>query len=106
MQELIQSLQKKHAERGYLLATLDMWAKVRAQGIDPDTVKSFGFDESKVEPKWRRAARMSAITGSPHPYLDSSKCPRYHNYVRLHDNTRTKLNPPVQVPRRGQGGQS
>lgn len=76
----------EHAqERAYLLAVLDLWAQAESQGVDPETVKSFGFDprlcsnpkEKREALRWKRTERF--------------------NYVRHHDGTRTKLDPPLRA---------
>jgi hypothetical protein len=59
-QEIMARLRERHEERGKLLAQLEMWAKVKAQGIDPETVDRFGFDPKLLTPEQRRAYRNAA----------------------------------------------
>ncbi len=55
-----------------------MWAAVNSQGIDPDTVDTFGFSEMRNYDR-----------------LDGTK---YFNYVRLTDDDVVFLHPPILRP--------
>ena len=103
VQELLESIKAKRAEQAKLLAELDLWAAVQAQGIDIDTVATFGF-----KPEWltriERAQRMLAQRNrQPDPFdgpQDANghyECVVY-NFVRLKDGTVMRLQPSLRAP--------
>jgi len=57
MQEIIDRIQARLEEQKVLLRTLAMWGKVKEQGINPDDVKSFGFDPELMTVAERNEAR-------------------------------------------------
>jgi hypothetical protein len=107
MKDLLDSIAQKRAEQDRLLAQLALWEEVKAQGIDIDTVASFGFDPKLLTNKQKRAAilawqrkRKDPITGEVEGYLyQGERLPsgkhscRVYNYVRHHDGTITLLDP-------------
>jgi len=72
-QELLTSIQAKRFKQAKLLAELDLWAAVQAQGIDISTVATFGFKS-----EWPR--------------------PNVYNSVRHKDGTITRLQPSLRAP--------
>ena len=81
-------LRQRYRERDYCLAVLDLWAGVKMQGIESETVECFGFDE-KLLTRWEWLTRDRFLERLPTGKLR----PVYHNYVRLHDDTIVPLNP-------------
>lgn len=56
----ISNIQDKLSEQQRLLSMLAMWDKVKEQGIDPEVVKSFGFDPELMNASDRNQARREA----------------------------------------------
>lgn len=109
MQKTIEGLQAKLDEQKQLLRTLAMWGKVQEQGINPDDVKSFGFDPSLMTAKERNEARRgnwSNFTpnnpyGRPISRNEEGQARIIglkHNFVRLHSGEKVKLSPMVDRP--------
>jgi hypothetical protein len=109
MQKTIDSLQAKLDEQKQLLRTLAMWAKVQEQGINPDDVKSFGFDPALMTAQERnearRANRLNYTTNNPYGWPISRNeegqariIGLKHNFVRLHSGEKVKLSPMVDRP--------
>jgi hypothetical protein len=110
-QQLLQEIAAKRAEQARLLAQVDLWAAVQAQRIAIDKVERFGFDETRLTPTPKFAARRTAVRRQPDPvtgeleqcdphhlYLgerlpDGHYICRVYNYVRHQDGTTTTLNP-------------
>lgn len=99
-QEVIDRMMDREKERAYLLAVLDLWVKAQAQGIDTDTVRSFGFDgrlltweqkRQRFVGPWRREDKYIET------FRTGRKRPRVFNYVRHHDGSRTVLNPMLEA---------
>jgi hypothetical protein len=105
----------KRAECDQLYRVLDLWAAVRAQGIDIDTVQSFGFDRSLVTERQRREMFRRAVRGERDPISgvvetsgfllyagdrlpNGHHVARVYNYVRHKDDTKTILNPMLKAP--------
>jgi len=95
MQELLERVKTREAERAYLMAQLEVWAGAKAQGIDSDTVRRFGFDSRLLTRKQRR--RLS-------DYLEAAptgeRRPRWLNCAWLHDGTQVQLDPMLKPARR------
>lgn len=105
MKRLLKSIADKRAEQGRLLAQLALWADVKAQGIEIDTVKSFGFDPALLTNKQKTAARRASSRRQPDPITgeverypyqgerlpDGKHSCRVFNFVRHHDGTTTLL---------------
>jgi hypothetical protein len=86
--DVLVRLQQRYRERDFCLAVLELWAGVKKQGIESESVKSFGFDEKLLT----RRERLTSIWD----FLERSTGKRraiFHNYVRLHDDTTVQLNP-------------
>jgi hypothetical protein len=81
------------------LAQLDLWAKVQAQGIDIDTVESFGFSEEFLTTKQKFEAQRAYVRNrvTATPWRGTKRFANGHyecvvyNYVRHHDGTKTIL---------------
>lgn len=99
--KIIDRMKAREQERAYLLAVLDLWAQTQAQGFDPETVQSFGFDPKLLSGKDARAYHQPAWT--PNPFYqrrkDGSIRTLIHNYVRLKDGTIQPLNPMLKAVR-------
>ncbi len=117
---LVQALIERNKERAKEMAScyeqLDMWEAVKEQGIDPETVQGFGFDEGFLTSAQKFEYKRAAIRGQPDPvtgrrepfgtvhlYL-GEKLPNGHykcvvyNYVRYKDGMRSILDPMVKAP--------
>lgn len=107
---IIAGIQAKLDEQALLLRTLAMWNKVRLQGIDPDDVKSFGFDPTLMTVKERNEARRKNLgfgwnANNPYNWPISRNeegqariIGLKHNFVRLHSGEKVKLSPMVDRP--------
>ncbi len=117
VQALIERNEARAKEMASCYEQLAVWAAVKEQGINIDTVDSFGFDQKLLTSaqmfEYQRAAvrrQPDPVTGRrgiydrKRPYLGERlpsghyKCVVY-NYVRLKDGTRTILNPMLKAPR-------
>lgn len=109
MQKTISTLQTKLDEQKHLLSVLAMWDKVRGQGINPDDVKSFGFDPELMTAQERNAARranrLNYSTFNPFGWPitrneegQSRIVGLKYNFVRLHSGEKVKLSPMVDRP--------
>lgn len=108
MQNTIDQLQSKLDEQKQLLRTLAMWGKVKEQGINPDDVKSFGFDPELMTVAERNEARRKNRLN----YSTFNHCwpisrneegqariiGQKHNFVRLHSGEKVRLSPMVDRP--------
>jgi len=102
-QELLESIKAKRAEQAKLLAELDLWAAVQAQGIDISTVATFGF-----KPEWltriERLQRDNAMRARrPDPFdgprdVNGHYACMVYNFVRHKDGTTTRLQPSLRAP--------
>lgn len=92
MNEILARIEAKIKEQQQLLRTLSMWNEVRIQGIDPDDVLSFGFDESLMTHKDKMEARRKNVFWFKTPITNT------HNFVRLKDGMKISLNPPIKNP--------
>lgn len=82
----IASVREKRKEQDALLADLLMQAEVMMQGIDPEQVKSYGYDP----------ARDGRKRGFNDPH--GKRLRAIYNFVTMNDGTRVELDPPVDVP--------
>lgn len=90
--EILEQIRLKRQEQDRLFRELWMWEQVKAQGIDPEQVKSFTFDLS-LWPQTKQVEYRQLIRNLPGPL----PCPVY-NVVNMKDGSRRILNPEVQVP--------
>jgi hypothetical protein len=95
---LMSAISSKLEEQQKLLKQLDMWDDVKSQGIDCETVKSFGFKESYVT----SAARIILRRQQPGWMMFSNLLHRYgeehFNYVRLKDDRIVALKTAIKRP--------
>lgn len=106
MKEVLERLQKANQEQAALLRQLRMWSKVQAQGIDPETVATFGFDPNlmsfKEKHECRRRFRGEGVGMNCNPYnfpiVDGKFRPTRYNYVNLKNGQRIKLEPAIEAP--------
>lgn len=98
--DTIARIKRLSKERDYCLAMLEMWAKVEQQGVDPEAVASFGFDEKLLSGKDRdRHKRVSTLSPFVRRLPTGGYVLLFYNYVRLKDGTVHPLDPMVQAPR-------
>lgn len=60
MTATISKIQNALHEQQHLLSVLDMWEKVKQQGIDPESVNSFGFNPELMTATDRNQARKES----------------------------------------------
>jgi hypothetical protein len=96
----IESLQSKLDEQKYLLDILDMWEKVKAQGIDPEEVKCFALLPEFMSRLQKR--KWNALEYAKDPNRRVNGCnivePTHANAVRMKDGTTNQLDPWVELP--------
>jgi hypothetical protein len=88
----MERLRKAEAERAFLLAQLEMWSLTKAQGIDIDTVRNFGFDSRLLDKRQKRDfhERMGDYIRT---YKSGHKQILKYNCVWHIDGSQTKLDP-------------
>jgi hypothetical protein len=86
--DLIDSLQKKNAERALLLDTLRLWDEVKAQGIEPEEVESFSFRDEYLTARER---------GVHYQYARKIFPATHHNAIKVNGEWR-QLKPPLRRP--------
>lgn len=106
--EITDRLAARDAERSLLLRTLAMWAKVKEQGTDPETVARFGFDPELLTTSERNEARRKNHNWTrfnPYGWPVSRNSegsavirPRKYNFVRLKTGDVVTLSPMVDSP--------
>lgn len=100
--DLIDAIRQKERERQYCLDVLDLWARTADQGIDINTVKSFGFDEKLLAAADRSKREFAVRLQKPDPFVARMPNGSYkllaYNYVRHFDGSQTTLNPPLKAP--------
>ncbi len=109
---LITQLQAKRDEWDRLLSELEVWARVKAQGIDPADVDALGFDPDALRGDDRRAYHAGPQAtrhpnGGPLPewhgpwlYNAGKLATEWFNVVRLKDGTTRPLAPFIRAARR------
>jgi hypothetical protein len=101
MQEILDRIQSKNAERSILIDQLRMWAEVKAQGIDPETVESFGWKTNLVPANIMEQAASRHHKGKFPWYgewLRKSGRPLWYNYLNMKDGSVKQLSPYIQAP--------
>lgn len=90
----IDSMAAKVRQQAQLIDILGMWAEVEAQGIDPETVKSFTFRDEFLTFEQKNIRKRATRFGGADPYTDGPKVKMY-NCVRLKDDSFRPLNPMI-----------
>lgn len=107
MQDIIKRMEAKNNERKALLSVLGMWGEVKDQGIDTDSVSSFGFDPALVpEDELQRLRINNPSFNKSNPYNWETRdvdgtlktTPKMYNYVRLKSGEKVPLKSPIQKP--------
>lgn len=96
MQQLLQRMQTKGQERLLLLATLEMWSEVAAQGYDTEFVHAFTFEPARLTQR-EKNARLKPFAVDPWVDNHTKKLKQY-NTIILKDGRRETLNPPILAP--------
>lgn len=108
MLETINKLKELGKQRDQLVRQLEMWAHIKAQGIDPESVVSLTFDPKMMTDEERREARRlhpHASQSNPYDWPEfrneegrlTIRTAQY-NCARLSDGTSVRLNPVVDRP--------
>jgi hypothetical protein len=90
-QDVVARIKAREQERAYLLALLDLWAQAQAQGVEPETVRGFGFDSRLLTPEQKRRSR--GAESFIEVLRNGRRRPRMFNCVWHHDGSQTALNP-------------
>lgn len=106
MQDTIKRIEAKNNEIKALLSILGMWGKVKDQGIDTDSVLSFGFDPALVPEDELKRLAINNPFNKNNPYNWETRdvdgtlkiTPKIYNYVRLKNGEKIPLNQPVTNP--------
>ena len=101
--DALEMLSARNRERETLIDTLRLWAEVEKQGIDPETVKSFGLDSHRLyngmgfseQSQWRG---MQCYTGCVRDKVTGRWSPVWYNYVTLNSGERQYLSPALRKP--------
>jgi hypothetical protein len=94
--DVLGRIREKRAEEARLLAILDLWAAVQAQGIDIGSVACFGMDPRFLTKRERLERQQAARLGQPDPIGERSR-PTVFNYVRHRDGRTTRLHPSLKA---------
>lgn len=97
MSAVLESLRAKMAEQAELVAVLEMWEKVEAQGISADDVAGFTFRDEYLSRAQERQRLQAQQYRLPDPFVDGDR-PKQYNAVRMKDGTIRKLDPIIQKP--------
>jgi hypothetical protein len=93
LKESFAHLKALEAERSRLMAILQMWGEVVAQGIPSDDIKSFGFSLKFVKKeRFDKEPWYGKWVG------DTRTRPVWYNYVTLKDGTKVPLEVYVKAP--------
>jgi hypothetical protein len=102
VQEKLAEIKAKREEESRLWATLDLWANVQAQGIEPEEVESFGFDPDLLPSLLKRKRQYAMGGGGFDPCVERLPNGQYralfYTYVRLKGGSIKTLDPPVRTP--------
>lgn len=95
--EVIDSIRAKRRECDYLLASLELWAQVEAQGIDSSGGGTFGLDTRLFGPKERTRYQRGEFTER-----DNTGAIRVlmYNFFRYPDGREVQLNPMLKAVHR------
>lgn len=104
--DIIEQLKAKREEFDRLIRELEVWARLKAQGIDPDTVLTLAFDPDLLTGADREAYSAGA-TARPGPnrplpewwgaWVYSAGRPQWFNVAHLKDGSARKLRPFVRA---------
>jgi hypothetical protein len=100
--DVLDRIKKNRSEQAFCYAQLEMWAKVKAQGIDIDTVATFSYsekhhtsaDKKELQTAWRQTQSNPFVRRMP----NGSYRVLFFNFVRHHDGSITVLNPKIKAP--------
>jgi hypothetical protein len=93
LKESFAELKALEDERSRLMAVLQMWGEVVAQGINSDDIKSFGFCLAFVKKeRFDKEPWYGKWVGN------TRSCPEWYNYVTLKDGTKVPLEVYVKAP--------
>jgi len=100
--DTLDCIKQNRSEQAFCYAQLEMWAKVKAQGIDIDTVDKFGYseknhtaaDKKELQAAWRQTQSNPFVRRMP----NGSHRVLFFNYVKHHDGSMTVLNPKIKAP--------
>jgi hypothetical protein len=98
VQEKLAEIKAKREEQDRLYRTLDLWAAVEAQGIEPEEVESFGYDPKLLPHILKRKRDWAIRFGGGDPWVDRLT-PRVlvYTYVRLKAGGIRTLDPPLKA---------
>lgn len=96
-QDAIERLQANLAKQQSLVGELAMWAKVEAQGIDPETVATFTLWEAFLSAADKKRRRTAELYSKPDPFV-RGRTVLVYNAVRLKDGTLKQLDPMIERP--------
>ena len=106
-ERLMNELKDKNQDRALLVAALEMWFKIKKQGVDINKVEGFGFDANLMNQEDLRAAgfykyRHGNTRNRSNPFdwpvINGVCTPKKYNYVVMQDGTKVKLSPMVDRP--------
>ena len=81
MREILDSLEAKHRERGYLLEVLGLWDVVAKAGINSWDVHTFTFRPEFLDSQKFREYRAAPLA------IRQQASTLWHNCVKLHDGS-------------------
>ena len=94
----LERMKRNRQEQDQCYLVLELWAAVKAQGVEIDHVESFGYDP-KLSPKEVkiRMHTIQSLNNGNDPFIKKLPNGGYellaYNYVRLKDGTTRVLNP-------------
>lgn len=97
-QSKLTRLQDLSSERDELIDTLRMWAEVKEQGIDPESVDRFALRPEYMNSNQVR--EFKAMKYSRGLTVRGAALPAYANCVVLHNGDVVKLDPWIVLPNR------
>lgn len=101
LQEKLDSIKALHAEQDRLIRTLDLWAAVQAQGIEPEEVECFGYNPALLPPILKRKRSYAMRLGGGEPAIARQPDGTYrislYTFVRLKAGGTKTLDPPLKA---------
>jgi len=95
---LTSAISSKLEEQQKLLKQLEMWEEVKSQGIDCETVKSFGFKPEYVTPEERNTLRRKQAGWMTFSNVLHRYGEEHFNCVRLKDDQIVALKTAIKRP--------